>query len=300
MSAEAILANIAAMEHAITTTSSADTITVPAIVEVHRVLMANTRDAHIAGVVRTRQNWIGGNNHSPRGAAFVPPPEDEIDSLLTDLATFMNRRDLSPTLQAAIAHAQFETIHPFADGNGRTGRCLIHVVYRRAALASRFVPPVSLVLATDGDAYVKGLTAYRAERTEDWYLDFALTVIRACRAARQLAAQIDELEQRWITKAGDPRRDSTARKLIQLLPAQPILRVSHVVALTGASPTAAHNAVNELEKAGVLKQVTVGKRNRAWEAVGLLKLIDEFERRLATPDIGADKPARPAPFDHRR
>jgi len=288
-SAEAILANIAAMEYAITTTSAAETITVPDLVDVHRVLMESTRDAQIAGMVRTTQNWIGANNYSPRGAAFIPPPEDEVDRLLDDLAAFMNRNDLSPTLQAAIAHAQFETIHPFADGNGRTGRCLLHVIYRRAALAPRFVPPVSLVLATDSDAYIRGLTAYRAERPQDWYMDFALTVIKACRAARQLAQQIDALEERWMNEAGNPRRGSTARKLIQLLPGQPILRVSHVVALTGASLTAAaHNAVNELETAGVLKQLTVGRRNRAWEAVGLLKLLDEFERRLATPDVGAD------------
>ena len=295
-SAEAILANIAAMEYAITTTSAAETITVPDLVDVHRVLMESTRDAHIAGMVRTTQNWIGGNNHNPRGAAFVPPPEGEVARLLNDLAVFTNRDDLSPTLKAAIAHAQFETIHPFADGNGRTGRCLIHVIYRRAALAPRFVPPVSLVLATDSDAYVRGLTAYRDERPEDWYLDFALTVIKACRAARQFAQQIDLLEERWMTAAGNPRRGSTARKLIQLLPGQPILRVSHVVELTGASLTAAHNAVNGLEEAGVLKQVTVGKRNRAWEAVGLLALVDEFERRLATPDVGSDRPTRPAPF----
>jgi len=152
------------------------------------------------------------------------------------------------------------------------------------------------VLATDSDAYVRGLTAYRDGRAEDWYLDFALTVIKASRAARQLAQQIDELEARWITKAGNPRRDSTARRLIQLLPAQPILRVSHVIALTGASASAAHKAVNDLQAAGVLKQATVGRRNRAWEAVGLLNLVDEFERRLAIPDPGGSKPARPAPF----
>lgn len=184
-SAEAILANIAAMEHAITVTSAADEITVVGLVDVHRALMENTRDAHLAGQVRTRQNWIGGSNYSPRGAAFVPPPEDEVDRLLDDLAVFMNRNDLSPTLQAAIAHAQFETIHPFADGNGRTGRCLVHVVYRRGVLASRFVPPISLVMATEGDAYVRDLTAYREAQPSDWYVDFALTVIRACRAARQ-------------------------------------------------------------------------------------------------------------------
>lgn len=298
ISAEGILANIAAMEHAITVTSAAEAITVPSVVDVHRILMEKTRDAHLAGLVRTSQNWIGGSNYSPLGAAFVPPPEDEVDRLLQDLATFMNRTDLSPTLQAALAHAQFETIHPFADGNGRTGRCLVHVVYRRAELAPRFVPPISLVLATEGDAYVGGLTAYRDDRATDWYLDFALTVIRACRAARQLAQQIDDLGLGWLTKAGAPRQGSAARKLIKLLPGQPILRVSHAMALTGASSSAAHKAINTLEAAGVLKQVTVGRRNRAWEAVGLLKLIDDFERRLATPDLSDGKPSRPAPYVH--
>ena len=203
-SAESILANIAAMEHAITVTSALETLTPAAIVDVHRVLMEGTRDAHIAGVVRTSQNWIGGNNYNPQGAAFVPPPENDVGRLLSDLAELMNRRDLSATLQAAIAHAQFETIHPFPDGNGRTGRCLIHVAYRRAALAPRFVPPVSLVLATDSDAYIRGLTTYRAGNADAWYLDFALTVIKACRAARQLAHEVDQLEDSGSRKPAIP------------------------------------------------------------------------------------------------
>jgi Fic family protein len=294
--AESILGNIAAMEHAIAVTSALPELTSATIVDVHRVLLEQTRDAHIAGVIRESQNWIGGNNYNPWGAAFVPPPETEVGRLLSDLAAFMNRRDLSPTLQAAIAHAQFETIHPFPDGNGRTGRCLIHVVYRRAALAPRFVPPVSLVLATNGDGYIRGLTSYREGKLEDWCLDFALTVIKACRAARDLARELDELERRWLAKAGNPRRDSTAHKLIQALPAQPILRLSHAMDLTGAGNSAAHKALNDLHAARVLKQVTVGRRNRAWEAVGLLSLVDEFERRLATPNSGREKPVRPAPF----
>lgn len=296
MSAQAILANIAAMEYAITHTSSLPAITRDAIIEVHRRLMADTRDAHLAGAIRESQNWIGGNNHNPRGAAFVPPPEAEVKRLLDDLATFMGRSDLSPTLQAAITHAQFETIHPFADGNGRTGRCLIHVCYRRAALAPRFVPPVSLLLATDSDAYIHGLTAYRAENPETWYLDFALTVIKACRAARGLSQQIDELEGRWLTQAGNPRRGSTARKLIEVLPAQPILRIGDVIALTGAKSSAAHDAVSQLQAAGVLKQISAGRRNRAFEAVGLLNLIDELEHRLAVPEPDGRRPIRPAPL----
>ncbi|HUN79724.1 MAG TPA: Fic family protein [Solirubrobacteraceae bacterium] len=294
--AEAILANIAAMEFAIAHTSTLPAIAAHDIVAVHRRLMEQTRDAHLAGLVRASQNWIGANNHNPRGAAFVPPPETEVRRLLDDLAAFMNRRDLPPTLQAAIAHAQFETIHPFPDGNGRTGRCLIHVCYRRAALAPRFVPPVSLLLATDGDAYVRGLTAYRTERPENWYLDFATTVIRASRAARSLGQQIEELEERWLAQAGNPRRGSTARRLIEALPAQPILRIGHVVAMTGAKSSAAQAAVNQLRAAGVLKQITVGRRNRAFEAVGLLNLVDTFERRLAVPEPDGNKPVRPAPF----
>jgi Fic family protein len=297
---ESILGNIAAMEHAITVTSALAQVTPAAIVDVHRVLMEQTRDSHIAGVVRASQNWIGGNNYDPRGAAFVPPPESEVGRLLADLAAFINRHDMSPTLQAAIAHAQFETIHPFSDGNGRTGRCLIHVVYRRAALAPRFVPPVSLVLATSGDDYIRGLTSYRTGNLEGWCLDFALTVIKACDAARELARELDELERRWLAQAGKPRRDSTAHKLIQALPAQPILRLRGAMSLTGAGNSAVHKALNDLHAAGVLKQITVGRRNRAWEAVGLLSLVDEFERRLAIPESGGEKPVRPAPFSTER
>ncbi|MBI5310904.1 MAG: Fic family protein, partial [Actinobacteria bacterium] len=204
--------------------------------------------------------------------------------------------DISPTLQAAIAHAQFETIHPFADGNGRVGRCLIHVLYRRSKLAPTFVPPVSLILATHADAYVAGLTAYRDDRPEEWYLEFASTVIKACRAAWQISDRIDELGNKWLEKAGNPREGSASRRLIASLPAKPIVRTSDVIEMTGASASAASRSLNELERAGVLKQITVGRRNRAWEAVGLLELADEFERSLATPEVGDGKPSRPAPL----
>jgi len=295
-SAESILANINAMEFAIESTSAKEVILVDDVLAIHRVLVNGARDEHFAGIVRETQNWIGGNNFNPKGAAFVPPPEAEVDRLLVDLAKFLNRRDISPTLQAAIAHAQFETIHPFADGNGRVGRCLIHVLYRRGTLAPRFVPPVSLILATDADAYVNGLTAFRSSRPEDWYLDFASTIIKACRAARHLAERIDELEAEWLRKAENPRVGSTSRMLLELLPGKPMLRTSDVIEMTGASSSAANRAVNDLATAGVLKQVTVGKRNRAWEAVGLLTLADEFERTLATPVLGDGRPSRPAPY----
>src|SRR5512139_89251 len=125
------------------------------------------------GRVREEQNWIGGRLGNPSDAAFVPPPEDLVLPLLEDLVAFMARDDLPAAPQAAVAHAQFETIHPFIDGNGRVGRALVHVVLRRRGLAPRYVPPVSLVLAADAKAYVAGLTAFRDDRPTDWIFLFA-------------------------------------------------------------------------------------------------------------------------------
>jgi hypothetical protein len=134
-----VLANVAAMEAAVELGSSTDTITLDDLLGIHRTLMERSSMPHIGGVVRTMQNWIGGSSYNPCSAVFVPPPPDTVDALLHDLLDYVNGDDHPALVQAAIAHAQFETIHPFADGNGRTGRALIHVILRRRGLAPRFV-----------------------------------------------------------------------------------------------------------------------------------------------------------------
>jgi len=97
----------------------------------------------------------------PCSAAFVPPPPELVPGLIEDLCVICNDDSLPAVAQAALAHAQFETIHPFADGNGRTGRGLIHLVLRRRELATRVLPPISLILATWAKDYIDGLTATR-------------------------------------------------------------------------------------------------------------------------------------------
>lgn len=154
-----VIGNVRAMERAIALAGEPRPFTRDDVVAIHPTLFEGTHDEWLAGVVREKQNWIGGSAYSPADAAFVPPPPERVESLLDDLATFMNRHDLPVTLQAAIAHAQFETIHPFLDGNGRVGRCLIRVVFRRRDLARTVVPPISLVLATHVDLYIGGLVA---------------------------------------------------------------------------------------------------------------------------------------------
>jgi Fic family protein len=142
--ADAVLGNVKAMNHAVQSVAMAEKIEVKDLLDIHLALMEHSDQPEIAGLIRTKQNWIGGNNFNPCQAAFVPPPPEYVDTLLEDLCTFVNRDDLPGTVQAGLAHAQFETIHPFADGNGRTGRALIQVVLKRRGLTRDFIPPISL------------------------------------------------------------------------------------------------------------------------------------------------------------
>src|SRR5450759_3125739 len=163
VTAQEVLGNVDAMAAALQAAEGGGQVTVDTILDIHARLLAGTEIEKHAGRVRTVQNWIGGNSFNPCAAAFVPPPPDQVPGLLADLAAFCSGDSLPAVAQAAIAHAQFETIHPFVDGNGRTGRALIHLILRRRGLAPRVVPPVSLILATLASDYVSALTAYRYE-----------------------------------------------------------------------------------------------------------------------------------------
>jgi Fic family protein len=275
-----VLANIDAMQLAIEQASAAQGITVRSMVAVHSALMAHAPNRDIAGRVRDTQNWIGGNDYNPCGAAFVPPPPERVGRLLDDLATFCNGDGLPPLVQAALAHAQFETIHPFADGNGRTGRALTQVILRRRGLAPDFVPPVSVVLARDKDGYVSGLALFREDRIAEWLETFAVAARRAADLAMRYAARVVELQQEWrnkLAKASNPRSDAAAWALIDVLPAHPVVTVPVGVAATKRTKPAVTNGIDELERAGVLHRLSESARNRAWEADGLLDLIVGLE-----------------------
>ncbi len=292
--ARAVLGNVRAMERAIGTGTSQRPCGIDDLLDIHRALLEGTSEERYAGKVREDQNWIGGRGLSPRDASFVPPPEDRVPGLLGDLVAFINLDDLPAVAQAAIAHAQFETIHPFGDGNGRAGRCLIHVVLRRRGLAPLFVPPVSVVLATNAKRYIAGLVDFREGRVDDWIGVFADATTAAAEAALRLGQRIDDLLAELIERAGSPRTDSVARKIIAGLPAQPVVSAETAADRHAVTTTAARAALNRLEAAGVLAPTRVGqRRDREWICDDLFHLLDAFEHDLGQSNQGS--PARPAP-----
>jgi Fic family protein len=193
---------------------------------------------------------------------------------------FVNGDALPPLVQAAIAHAQFETIHPFEDGNGRTGRALVQVVLRRRGLTPAFVPPISVVLARDKNRYLKGLTLFREGRLADWIERFAAATAEAATLAAHYATRVSQLQDEWrkrLREHANPRADAAAWVLIAVLPAHPIITVPVAVAATQRTKPAVANAIDQLEAAGILTRLTESARNRAWEAEGLLDLIVGLE-----------------------
>ena len=216
-----MLGNIHAMTWALVRRGRGDDITVDHLLEAHRRLLGRHAPAEYGGRIRDEQNWIGGSSYNPCSAAFVPPPPEQVRDLLEDLCAFCNGDDLPDVVQAALAHAQFETIHPFVDGNGRIGRALIHLVLRRRGLAPRVLPPISLILATWSEDYVAGLTAtrYVGKPTSDAAIDRHERMDRAVRdrvptrrskTRRRSRTTSYALQATWRERLGRVRADSAA------------------------------------------------------------------------------------------
>ncbi|GAB09602.1 hypothetical protein GOARA_043_00770 [Gordonia araii NBRC 100433] len=277
-----VVANVRATEEAIIGLSDPGRPIVTADIE-H---LQHVIEPRLPAGLRTEQNWVGGPGWSPLRADFVPPPETEVRRLVDDVTGFASATSGNPVVRAAIAHAQFETIHPFIDGNGRTGRALIHPILRRADAVRNTLIPISGVFAADPDSYIAGLTAFREGDLDEWVIGFAHAAEVAAGDAIRLAAQIAELDQRCLAEVVDhrrelgtspaaPRADSLILKILSGLAANPELTAELATARFGGSPAAAHRALTGLADAGILKRVKDPKgRLVCWTADRYLELID--------------------------
>jgi Fic family protein len=312
VTAQEILNNIEAMAAALEDQTAGQPITLERLLDTHaRLLRATTLEQH-AGQLREEQNWIGGSSYNPCSAEFVPPPPSRVPGLMADLCEFCNEDGLPTVVQAALAHAQFETIHPFIDGNGRVGRALVQLILRRRGLTARVTPPISLVLATWSRDYVSGLAATRhhgpmgsssaQDSIDGWIALFAAATSRAVAEAQTYEQTVAEVKSEWRKRLGRIRRDSAAALLLDVLPGAPIVTVHSAAVLTGRSEQAVNAATPRLLEAQILRQTTLGRRNRAFEAPEMIDAFTDLERRLASPegDTHYSPPSRAVPGRRQR
>ncbi|KMO72517.1 Fic family protein [Mycolicibacterium obuense] len=252
-----------------------------AILRAHEALMRDdpTEGQH-AGQLRTVQNWIGGSDYSPRDALYVPPPPDTVHAYMDDLMEFANRTDIPVLIQAAIAHAQFESIHPFTDGNGRIGRALINTIFRRRGATTRLVVPLASALVAHRERYFGALNTYRAGDLRPLIVTFANSSKTAAAESRITAERLTEIPAEWRSMVGPIRRHSAADKLLLLLPSMPILSSDDVAARVDAPRSSVFAAMKRLHDTGVLRPLTDRKRDQVWGASLVLDELDDLGHRI--------------------
>ncbi|RLU82514.1 cell filamentation protein Fic [Streptomyces griseocarneus] len=300
-SAREVVNNVLALRRAVTALSNTEAaVTVDDINGLQAALMVETEQHETSGFLRTVQNWVGGNSYGPHGAEYVPPAPEAVAPLMTDLAAFISEDHPLPLVQAALVHAQFETIHPYNDGNGRTGRALIHTALARQGLAVGHVLPISMSLLAHAREYIAGLNAYRyvgepdshaaAAGVDAWIRVFLAATRDAVAEARRFTDELIQMRKAWYAKLADyresqgrrgqPRKGAAVVRLMEQLPGVPIVTARATQSLLSISFVAASSALDELAGAGVVQVKEVERGTRAYLATDVLDLINGAERRL--------------------
>lgn len=266
--AVAVAENVTALTHALS--QPGKKLTVGMLHEWHRILLAhaNYLPSAMVGAFRTQQGWIGGS--TPLDAALVTAPPKYLRALMNDLVGFVNDRSLDPVTQAAIAHAQFESIHPYGDGNGRVGRVLVSWILA-SRLQLRVAPPFSVYVSRDRGGYLSGLVMFQQDHVDAWVRWFADTVARAATSAIDVTKRVSALLAAWESRLVHLRSDAAARQVLALFPERFVVTANDVVQATGVSDRAARSALTELERLGITKELdvttgAVGRPQKIWIA----------------------------------
>lgn len=288
-----IVRNVRTMEAAL---SLADEINGESIIAMQTALLGSYAP-DLTGRWRDEQVWIGGDSLSPHLADFVPPHHNRIAQAIDDLVAFIHRADIPALAQVAIAHAHFETIHPFPDGNGRTGRALVQAMLRHARVTTNITVPVSAGLLHDVKDYYEALNAYRRGETRPIVTAFTRAAGYAVANGRQLVHDIKIIEAEWEVQMRGLRSDAAARRVAALAIAQPVLNSEAVTRELGVAPPTAFRAMDALVGRGVLMSANSQRRNRIWLALPVLRVLDDFAERAGRrrPASRPDPTSPPAP-----
>ncbi|ROP63820.1 Fic family protein [Curtobacterium sp. ZW137] len=269
-----IVANTRAMQSAL---DLAADLTPASVLAMHGVLLDGDPH-HDAGAWRGEAVWIGRSADSPAGAEFVAPASGRVPDLVDDVMVFARRTDLPRLVQIAVAHAQFETIHPFTDGNGRTGRALMQAMFRGTGLTRNVTIPVSAGLLTDTAGYHAALDAYRTGDIEPIVVATAEASFRAVNNASVLVDDVHAVQAQW-RESVTARSDSSVWRVLEVVARQPVLTASSLSAQLGGSLNV-YRALDALTAAGVLVSKSEHKlRTTVWRSDDVLRALDAFARR---------------------
>jgi len=272
--AKTVMGNVHAMESALAIAGDIDESTILAI---HRRLLSNqTGWEQHAGRYRQQLVWVGRSGLGPVNASFVAPQPELVPCAMADLVCFMNRLDLPVILQIAVAHAQFETIHPFVDGNGRTGRALIHTMLRRSGLVTHIAVPLSAGLLVNTERYFDALDSYRQGDTIPIVQQFTDASRFAASSGRTLIQDLrNQVDKDRVLLAG-LRPQAIAWRVLPWLSAHPVLNARLLIDELGLSEISAQRALSQLTSAGILVERTGLRRNRVWQHEAVLRILDEY------------------------
>jgi Fic family protein len=243
----------------------------------HKALMRDV-DPKSAGRWREEQVWIGGGTHGPRGAMFVPPHHSRVVAAIDDLLSFAQRNDVPVLPQIALAHAQFETIHPFTDGNGRTGRALLQAMLRREGLTRNVTVPVSAGLLTDTDFYFAALTAYREGDPAPIVRRVAEAAVTVVFNGRELVSEFHATRAEWNDRI-TARSDSAVWQIADLLLRRPVSNTALLTEELGIDSKHARRYLEPLSDAGIIVESSSGPRSRVWRSPGVIAALDAFADR---------------------
>ncbi len=246
----------------------------------HELFRRHPDEAHRAGTVRTTQNWVGGSDYSPATALHVPPPPETVPDYLDDLVAFANRDDVPMLVQAAIVHAQFESIHPFIDGNGRIGRALIHAVLRRRRATRHLTVPIASALVAHRERYFDALSDYRQGAAAPIIAMLASATSIATAESWRTAANLRNLRTEWTDAVGGTRPGTALHRLLDLLTEEPIVNVELVVERVDTTGSTALDSITTLADAGVLTKAARSRRAPVWLAKSVLAEVDDLSSRI--------------------
>jgi Fic family protein len=246
--------------------------------EMHGILLATGRGStKQPGEFRSSQNWIGGTR--PGNALFVPPPPSEVPALMSDLERFLHETEsgLPAIVKAGLAHVQFETIHPFLDGNGRLGRLLITLYLCAEGILHEPLLYVSLYLKENRATYYALLQEVRTEGRWEVWLEFFLKGVRdVARQAHDAARQISRLFAADLEKTTSLGRAApTARAILMLMQQRPILTIAKAAALSETTFPTASSALANLESLGLIKEISGKQRGRIYAYQAYLNILNE-------------------------